>query len=98
MNVIQPSDTSHEIKVIPRNYDDFAATIPMVLRDEDTAIEASIAATYTFVNNALTLTFDLTTKEGKVYSFYINNDSSEVEYRGKIFVTSQTTQIYKING
>ena len=98
MNVINPTDTSHEIKIIPRNYSDFAGTIPMVLRDEDTATETSIDATYAFVNSALLLSFDLVTKEGKVYSYYIKNDSDEFEYRGKIFVTSQITQKYKING
>jgi hypothetical protein len=98
MNVINPTDTEHEIKIIPRNLDDFDALIRIELRDEDTATTSDVDATYYVINNAIMLMFNLTTKEGKVYSYAITNDSKTVEYRGKIFVTSQTTQTYKING
>lgn len=95
MIVIDPNDTTHFIRVIPRNYDNNANTFN--LYDETNRDTTSITNTKVLSNGFAIYEVDLTVSEGEEFSVKIN-DGNTVVWRGKIFVTSQTTQAYKING
>lgn len=95
MIVIDPNDTTHNITITPRYYNANANTFKIT--DEDTRLESTLVNSKSISNGQATYTVDITTSEGKSYSVKIE-DGSLVVWRGKIFVTEQTTQIYKING
>lgn len=99
MTILDPDNSTHSIKLIPRYYNiDNVHTVS--LYDEDLRTSSNLTIdTRTLSNGYIVYGFDLTTVEGKEYQIKItDNTTSNIVYRGKIFVTSQTTQDYNING
>jgi len=95
MIIIDPNDTTHNITITPRYYNSNTNTFKIT--DEDNRTETSLANTKTISGGEATYQLSLTTTEGKSYSVKIE-DGSTVVWRGKMFVTAQATQNYKING
>ena len=97
MNVIDPNNASHVIKVIPRYYN-ITNAHTFSLYDEDLRTSTSLSQTRTIADGYINYTVSITTSEGKSYSVKITDDiTGNVVYRGKIFATAQTTQDYQIN-
>ena len=96
MTVLNPNNTQHEFNVICRTLD--SVNIDLVLYNEDTREETTLTTDALLNNEVLNIIIDLECTEGQVFSFKLVNDIDEVIYRGKFFVTSQTSQEYKING
>lgn len=97
MIVIDPNESSHLIKVIPRTYNVVNDHL-FVLKDEDLRTETNISNTKELNNGYIDYSINLTTTEGKSYSIKIVDSVTElVVWRGKMFTTSQTTQKYRIN-
>ena len=95
MIVIDPNDTEHNIVITPRYYNANANTF--TITDEDNRAETVLSNVKAISGGQATYTVTLSTSEGKSYSIKVE-DGSTVVWRGKMFVTSQTTQNYKING
>lgn len=95
MIVIDPNNSVHEAVLIPRIYtsdcDIFYVT------DEDNRTVTELNHSKVISNGFAIYQFTLNTSEGKSYSIKITNESGVV-WRGKMFVTSQVKQKYKING
>ena len=101
MKVISPSDSTHAIILIPRLYT-IDASVDLEFYDETTRITEEISTTtYAVVNGYLTMTFTdaecstITFYEGGKYQIKIS-DTNGVIYRGKMFVTTQEEQDYKL--
>lgn len=87
MNVINPNNTTHEIKIIPR----FNPSGDLIFELDN---EQIIYNTYYFVDGYLKLNFELDILEGQKFQIKIT-ENNEVVYRGKLMATSQNTQTFK---
>ena len=96
MKVIDLSGT-YNIFIIPRTLNvDNAHTFS--LTDENLRTTTDISNTKVINNGYIDYTVAFTTAEGNTYSLKIVDDvTTNVVYRGKIFATAQTTQNYRIN-
>jgi len=92
MKVLSPNNTTHSISLIPRYYPD--NDIIFTLYNESTSTSTVVANTYAIVNGLLTITFDYTFTNKDKFKFKLEENS--VVYRGKLLITEQGTQDYKI--
>lgn len=97
MIVIDQNDTTHNISLIPRT----AITDPsfkLFVKNELTKVSNNFTISlYTYSNGFITFSFDLTVQEDERYSIKLEDSLANVLYRGKIYVTDQTTQNFDIN-
>ena len=93
MKVIDPTDTSHELKIVPRYFPD--DTIVVTLKNEVTKTEYTPTPTYRILNGFMYVSFTYTFTNKDKYEIKITEGTSVV-YRGKIHATTQTPQDYKI--
>lgn len=93
MKVVLPVDTEQSFKFIPRVYPTGALTF--YLKNEATKTETSVANTYATVDGIITITFTFDFTERDKYQIRIL-ESTDVIYRGKLFVTAQTPQDFNI--
>ena len=92
MIVINPNNTAHVIKLIPRFYP--TETIVFNLFNEALQTSQNIDNEYLTVNGITSIGFDLECLEGTKYQIKITEDDNVV-FRGKLFVTSQNTETFK---
>jgi hypothetical protein len=92
MIILKEQIEPQELKFIPREMS--ANTI--VLRNETTNIETTIAADFSLSSYYLTTTTIFDLKEDTFYNLTIKNGSSIV-YRDKIFCTNQTKSDFTVN-
>ena len=93
MKVIDPNNTSHTLVLIPRYYPTNSLTLEIT--EEASGVSESIANTYSITDGELSIefTYDFTGKDK--YSLKLN-ENTEVVYRGKLIVTDQQAQDYKL--
>ena len=92
MKIVNTTDTTHNISLIPRYYPYSAVTFE--LYNEATKEITIVPNTYSVTNGVFILTFDYTfTDKDK---FQIKLEENSVVYRGKLIVTDQNTQEYKL--
>ena len=87
MNVVNPNNTNHNLKIIPRFYPSGDLVFEL---DNDQIIDN----TYYFDGGYIYLTFELDILEGQKFQIKIT-ENNEVVYRGKLIATSQDTQTFK---
>ena len=92
MIVINPNNTVHLIKLIPRFYP--TESIVFNLFNEALQTSENLDNEYMTVNGITSIGFDLECIEGAKYQIKIT-ESDEVVFRGKLFVTSQNTETFK---
>lgn len=85
MNVINPNNTTHILKLIPRLNP--VGLLVFELYNEETKEKFLPIFTTLFEDGYLTLTFDFNFVENQKFQVKIFNDI--VYYRGKVMVTSQ---------
>ena len=93
MNVVNPNDTSHIIKFVPRYYSSDALVFS--LYDETTQISEVVDNIYLTTNGITSLSFDYTFTENQKFRIKIS-DENGIVFRGKLLATSQTTQDFKL--
>jgi len=92
MKVLTTSDSSQNIKIIPREY---VSSATLKIRDESTNSSYDFSVTPTTVGNYLSIDNVYTSsgsgilKEGRFYNLTLESGSNVI-YRDKIFVTDQT--------
>ncbi|OED37187.1 hypothetical protein AB832_05235 [Flavobacteriaceae bacterium (ex Bugula neritina AB1)] len=93
MVIVDPNNTTHTTKVIPR----FLPTldIDFVLYNEVTKVESTVVDSYVYTDGILEITYDFNFSEDENYQIKITEGESVV-YRGKLFATSQDAQDYDI--
>jgi hypothetical protein len=92
--VVNPNDTTHSIRVIPRYSPVGALTVSIFGKFDE--ITSNVTNTYTYLNGYLTIGFDYTFVERDNYRLTIVNNSAII-YRGYIFATSQNPQTFKLS-
>lgn len=91
MNTVNPINTNHNLRVIPRQS---IITEPIFeLFNEQTKEVFNPEFTALFEDGYLDINFDFDFVENQKFQIKIYSDV--VYYRGKLFVTSQTTQNFK---
>ena len=92
MIVINPNNTAHVIKLIPRFYP--TETIVFNLFNEALQTSQNIDNEYLTVNGITSIGFDLECIEFAKYQIKIT-ENNDVVFRGKLFVTSQNPETFK---
>lgn len=94
MKVVNPTNTSHSIKVVPRfNY---TTSITFNLYNENTQENEDVSNSSYREDGFLNISFDYTFTEGDRFQIKITDTENSVVYRGKLFATSQETQNYQL--
>ena len=91
MNVVNPNNTTHNLKIIPRANN--IGILIFELFNEETKQVFLPTFTALFEDGYLTLTFDFNFVENQKFQIKIYNDI--IYYRGKLMATSQNTQTFK---
>jgi hypothetical protein len=94
MVILRPSNSTHEIKIIPRIN---AEVVSIVIKNESKNTTETIENIETnFLNGYLTFEITKTVLEAESFEYSVYAD--ELIFRGKAFATNQTDlQNYKIN-
>ena len=94
MKIVDHNDSMHSISLIPRFYPTTGITLD--LYNEGTKVDTtSVVNTYSVTNGKLTINFTFTFLENERYQMKIS-ESTSIAYRGKILVTDQEAQDYKL--
>ena len=96
MNILSPTDTNHQLKIIPRYYP--VGSITLELKNEASGMPTTIEVTPVVLDGYMYLDFQMVLTDNSSYQIKITANN-EVVYRGKLFVTNQSdnTQAYKIS-
>lgn len=92
MKLVNPIDTSHLIAIIPRQYS--YTDLVLELYNEETQVSEIVDNTFSTLDGLLTIAFDYDFIDGQKFQIKITEDT-EVIYRGKMFVTTQSPQTFK---
>ena len=92
--VVNPNDTTHEIRMIPREYPTEVLVVTIV--NEFTEAETILANNYSIDKGYLFVEFDHTFKERDNFRLTISSEGVVI-YRGNIFATSQNPQDFKLS-
>ena len=92
--VVIPTDTTHEIKLIPRVYPSNALIV--TIANEFTEAETILSNVYYVENGYMFVMFDFDFTERDNYRLTISSDS-DVIYRGNLFATAQDPQDFKLS-
>lgn len=92
MKIVSPNDTNHTISLIPRYYPTDA--VVFTLYNESTKENTVIDNVYTIDNGVFTIYFDYNFENKD--KFQIKIEDNNIVYRGKLLVTNQETQEYKL--
>ena len=84
MKIFNPTDTTHTLQIIPREY---VGTATMVLRNELRQTETNHALTCTNVDGYLTATFTKVMTEGQSFELEVYDSINALLYRGKAYAT-----------
>ena len=84
MKIFNPTDTTHTLQIIPREY---VSTATMVLRNELRQTETNHALTCTNVDGYLTATFTKVMTEGQSFELEVYDSINALLYRGKAYAT-----------
>ena len=95
MNVINPLNTEHTLKIVPRYYTE--ASCLMELFNEDNKTTETFTVVPFNLDGYMYISFTKTFTDKSNYQIKIQ-EVNDVVYRGKLFITSQSnnTQDYKI--
>ncbi|MEL1243526.1 hypothetical protein AAEO56_04570 [Flavobacterium sp. DGU11] len=94
MNILNPNNTTHTLKIIPRFYP--LGDVVLELAGEEREPGSTITIVPTISNGYMFLQFEKAFKNTSNWQVKVTEEN-EILYRGKIFVTSQAadTQNYK---
>ena len=84
MKIFNPTDTTHTLQIIPREY---VSTATMILRNELRQTETTHNLTCTNVDGYLTATFTKVMTEGQSFEFEVYDSINALLYRGKAYAT-----------
>jgi len=87
MIVFDLNNTTHEFKIIPRDYTFTELTFDF--KNEETDLVSSLAVDYTLTDGYLNCSLDETFTSTSFYTLRVYDDNQNV-FIGKVFVTNQT--------
>ncbi|HRA73654.1 MAG TPA: hypothetical protein PLB11_12640 [Flavobacterium sp.] len=93
MNIVNPTTLLHKIIIIPRYYP--TGIVKFSLYNETTQLTDIVTVVYNVVDGKMFIDFDYDFIENQSFKVKIT-ENDNVVYMGKLFVTSQEPQSYKI--
>lgn len=93
MKVLNPNNTSHSIKLIPREYP--TLNISLVITKEGYNTTQTVVSTYSISNGLMTLNFDLEGVAQDRFSYKLTEGETVIS-RDKLFFTEQEPQEFKL--
>ena len=93
MKVLNTTDSTHTIKLVPRFY--ASDSVVLELKNEYSRETETVANTYSVSNGVVSIVFDYTFTDKQRFQFKLTKDSNVV-YRGKISITDQDPQDFKL--
>ena len=93
MNIVNPTTLLHKIIIIPRYYP--TGNVKFLLYNETTQLTDIVTVDYNVIDGKMFIDFDYDFIENQSFKVKIT-ENDNVVYRGKLFVTSQEPQSYKI--
>lgn len=93
MKVVNPTDITHDITLIPR-YESFGL-LTLELYNEVTRDRTIVENTHQLVDGNLTITYDFVFQDKDRFQIKVT-EGEEVVYRGKLFATEQIPQDFKL--
>ena len=93
MKVVNPTDITHSITLIPRDND--FGLLTLELFNEVTKDKTIVANTHQLVDGNLTITYDFVFADKDKFQIKIT-EGSEIIYRGKLIATEQNPQDFKL--
>lgn len=93
MKVVKPTNTTHDITLVPR-FETLNA-LTLLLYNETPKVETTVPNTHVIVDGNLTITFDFTFAENDRFQIKIS-EGTEVVYRGKLIATEQDPQEFSL--
>lgn len=99
MHVLDPNNTTHTVYLYPRYYDT-GTTLRVDMTQEDRDSTSTITPnSVTLSDQYMVIELDLTCVEGENYGVKVyDSTNDQIYYRGKVFVTEQTPQEFKLYG
>jgi hypothetical protein len=94
MIVLNPTNTTHEFKFIPRFVPSEDLSITIYDENSPNQISYTISNTYIYLDGNITIVFDFDFVESQKFQIKII-ENNEIVYRDKLFITAQTTQDFK---
>ena len=91
--VIDPTNSTHTLNVIPRFYPDNAIVVS--LYNEASKVTNTPSATYSITNGTLNIDFTFTFVDKDRHQIKVT-EGTDVVYRGKLLTTSQEPQDFKL--
>jgi len=85
MKLFDPTDTTHTLQIIPRNY---VSSATMILRNELRQTETTHSLTCTNTNGYLTAEFTQNMTEGQSFEIEVYDTFNNLLYRGKAYATT----------
>lgn len=94
MNIVNPINTSHKIRIIPRwEVYDFTLQLYNEILKENIVFVSNFSS----CDGYLDIYFDYNFTEGDSFQIKITDAAGGIAYRGKIFATEQDTQNYRVS-
>ncbi len=93
MKIVLPTDSEHDIDLIPRFYP--TGAVVLSLYNEVTKVTTTPSNSYVLADGVWTITFTKTFAEDDKYQIKIT-ESGVVLFRGKLLCTNQATETYKL--
>ena len=94
MKVIQPIDTQQNLIVRAREN---ATGVTLVLTNPLGAANTYSSITTSYSNGLLTVPFTQDISEGQTFKATLKNGSGAIIWRGKLYATSQTPNVFSYN-
>jgi len=92
MNIVNPNDTAHELKIIYRF--DIPQEIIFDLYNEETQVSETVTNLFSVSDGYLIVSFDYDFIDGQKFQIKLT-DNDVIIYRGKLMATTQETQTFK---
>lgn len=93
MHIVNSTDTSHTLKLIPREYT--LLDVVLTITNEETNTDYVLDNSFTTTDGIMAITFDFDFKEKQRFSLFIEDSKEDIIYRGKIICLNSDTQDIK---
>lgn len=93
MHIVNSTDTSHTLKLIPREYT--LLDVVLTITNEETNTDYVLDNSFITTDGIMAITFDFDFKDKQRFSLFIEDSKEDIIYRGKIICLNTDTQDIK---
>ena len=93
MHIVNSNDTTHTLRLIPREYT--LLDVTLILTSEADGTYYTVANSFITTDGIMAVTFDYDFTEKQRFSFILEDVNDNIIYRGKIICLNDNTQDIK---